>query len=437
VLSLLATGAESAVGAHAEQIVLRLLLQLLAILVTTRAVVWVARRLGQTDVAGEILAGLLLGPSCLGALFPETMHALFDPSTSVIFVGLAQIGLLLLMFQIGLEFEFAATLGQSKRTVVAVSLAGLLVPFVSGFAAAPWFHAQLEAPQPGLLGFRLFFAVAMSITAIPILGRIFLELGLAHTRTAALTIGSAAIDDVAGWLLLGVVSLLVREEFSARWLGLRVLGLGGYLLVVFFLVKPVARKLLAKQDERGADGRRAGLSAGAIAWLLILLFASAAITSTLGVFAIIGGFTVGVALHQERAFVEAWRERVAPLAQTLLLPVFFAYTGLRTDIGTLRDGHEAWLCVLVCALAFASKLGGAFVGARWTGESLRSAATIAVCMNTRALMELIVINIGFDLGVIPRSMFTKLVIMAIASTFLATPAIRWLMRGEARPVQAR
>ncbi len=434
-ISLLASGAESAVGAHAEHLVLRLLLQLLAILVTTRAVVWLVRRLGQTDVAGEILAGLLLGPSCLGALFPETMHALFDPSTSVIFVGLAQIGLLLLMFQIGLEFEFAATLGASKRTVVAVSLAGLVVPFVSGFVTAPWFHAQLEAPQPSLLGFRLFFAVAMSITAIPILGRIFIELGLAHTRTAALTIGAAAIDDVAGWLLLGVVSLLVREEFSAGWLGLRVLGLGIYLLVVFFLVKPVARKLLARQVLRSPDGKPGVLNANAIAWLLILLFASAAITSTLGVFAIIGGFTVGVALHQERAFVEAWRERVAPLAQTLLLPVFFAYTGLRTDIGSLRDGHEAWLCLLVCALAFASKLGGAFVGARWTGESLRSAATIAVCMNTRALMELIVINIGFDLGVIPRSMFTKLVIMAIASTFLATPAIRWLMRAEEVPAR--
>ncbi|MDB4965509.1 MAG: sodium:proton antiporter, partial [Myxococcales bacterium] len=190
----------SAVGAGAEQIVLRLLYQLFVILVATRVVVAIVRRLGQTDVSGEILAGLILGPSALGALFPEFMHRLFHPSTSTIFVGLSQMGLVLLMFQIGLEFEFRTTLSASKRSIVVISLAGLLAPFALGFATAPWFHAQLTDGTPQLVGFRLFFAVAMSITAIPILGRIFMELGLAHTRTAALTIGAAAIDDVTGWL---------------------------------------------------------------------------------------------------------------------------------------------------------------------------------------------------------------------------------------------
>ena len=196
---------ESAVGAHAEEITLRLLYQLIAILVATRLVTWAVRRLGQTDVSGEILAGVLLGPSLLGALFPGAMHWLFPAFTGTIFTGLAQVGLVFLMFQIGLEFEFNRHLAGNRRVIVAISLVGVAVPFLLGYMSAPWFHARLSEPV-ALLGFQLFFAVAMSITAIPVLGRILLELGLSHTRTAALVIGAAAIDDVAGWMILGAVS---------------------------------------------------------------------------------------------------------------------------------------------------------------------------------------------------------------------------------------
>ncbi len=423
----------SAVGAGAETIVLRLLYQLIVILVATRVVVVVARRLGQTDVSGEIMAGLLLGPSCLGALAPSAMQRLFHPSTSLVFVGLSQMALVLLMFQIGLEFEFRATLKASKRHIVIISIAGLVTPFVLGFCTAPWFFTQLvDAPPPpatSLGGFRLFFAVAMSITAIPILGRIFMELGLSHTRTAALTIGAAAIDDVAGWLLLGGVSLIVEGAFSARFIAARVAGLGLYLVFVFVVARPLARRAVARTLAK-SGGK---LSNAAIGVILIGLFVSAAITSNLGVFAIIGGFVVGVMLHDDRAFVAEWKDRVAPTVTTLLLPIFFTYTGLRTDVGLLGSVHEWVLCGLVCLVAFVGKFGGAYVGARAVGESRRSALTIGTCMNTRALMELIAINIGYDLGVLPRSMFTKLVIMAIVSTFMATPLIRWLMRAERRP----
>ncbi|MGZ3429037.1 MAG: cation:proton antiporter, partial [Polyangia bacterium] len=420
----------SAVGAGAEAIVLRLLYQLIVILVATRVVVAIVRRLGQTDVSGEILAGLLLGPSCLGALAPDFMARLFHPSTATIFVGLSQMGLVLLMFQIGLEFEFRATLAASKRSIVIISLAGLVAPFALGFFTAPWFWSQLGVtPAPSLTGFRLFFAVAMSITAIPILGRIFMELGLSHTRTAALTIGAAAVDDVTGWLLLGVVSLIVQGAFSTTWVATRAAGLALYLVVVFAVVRPLAKRAVA--HHLAATGGR--LSPTAIGLILIGLFISAAITSNLGVFAIIGGFVVGVRLHDDRAFVAEWKTRVAPTVNTLLLPIFFTYTGLRTDIGLLGSAHEWWLCALVCLVAFAGKFGGAYGGARFVGESRRSSLTIATCMNTRALMELIALNIGYDLGVLPRSMFTKLVIMAIVSTFMATPLIRWLMRAERRP----
>ena len=417
-------GPVSAVGAGAEEITLHLLYQLLAILIVTRGVTWLVRYLGQTDVSGEILAGLLLGPSLLGAVFPGFMHWLFDPATATIFTGLAQVGLIFLMFQIGLEFEFDRHLAGDRRPIVVISVLGIAVPFVMGYLTAPWFHARLSEPVP-LFGFQLFFAVAMSITAIPILGRIFMELGLSHTRTAALTIGAAAIDDVSGWMILGAISLLVKGAFSWGWIVPRVAGLVAYLAVVFLVVrKPIQRAIVRHMAAHG------GMRLTAVPYVVILLLASAAVTSNLGVFAIIGGFVIGVALHDDRRFVEEWKRRVSPIVWAFFLPIFFAYTGLRTDVGTIRGWPGATTLLLVLAVAFVSKFGGAYVAARLVCEGHRSALTIGVCMNTRALMELIVLNIGKDLGLLPTDIFSMLVIMALVSTFMATPLIRWLMGAE-------
>ena len=418
-----------AVGASAEQLVLSLLYQLVAILLMTRIVTWVARRLGQTDVSGEILAGLLLGPSLLqsklfGPALQDWATRLFPPETSSVFTGLAQVGLILLMFQIGLEFEFRTHLGEDRRPILVISLAGLIVPFVAGYLTAPWFQARLASNVP-LFGFQLFFAVAMSITAIPILGRIFMELGLSHTRTAALTIAAAAIEDVCGWLILGAIALLVRGEFRWGWALPRVAGLAAYLFAVFFLLrKPLQRAIAGHLERHG------GLRITAVPWILLLLFVSAMITSKLGVFAIIGGFAIGVALHDDRRFVEEWKRRVGPIVQAFFLPLFFAYTGLRTDVGTIEGWPGFGILMLILAVAFVSKFGGSYAAARLVGESRRNALTIGVCMNTRALMELIVLNIGKDLGLLPNGIFSMLVIMAIVSTFMATPLIRWLMKEE-------
>jgi len=425
---ILASGATSTLGHAAESLVVRLLLQLIVVLTVTRIVVAIAKRLGQTDVAGEILAGILLGPSLLGALAPEQMAALFHPSTSSVFVALAQTGLIFLMFQIGLEFEMRSGLASSRLAILVVSGVGIVVPFALGYFSAPWFYARLpETTLPSPIGFRLFFAIAMSITAIPILGRIFMELRLSHTRTAALTIGAAAIDDIVGWLLLGVVSLMISNQFSPSWLALRLLALAVYIGVVLFVVRPLLRRAIDKHIEKHGK-----LENSAIAWIIVALFVSATISSMIGVFAIIGGFVIGIALHEDRRFVEEWRNRVAPLVTTFLLPIFFAYTGLRTDVGSLGNAREAGIAALVCLVAFVGKFGGVYVGARAIGEEPRSALTIATCMNTRALMELVALNIGLDLGVLPRSMFTKLVLMAIVSTYMATPLIRHLMRGQER-----
>ena len=331
------------------------------------------------------------------------------------------------MFQIGLEFEFKTHLGEDRKPILLISIAGLALPFAVGYFAAPWFHARLGEPGLPLFGFRLFFAVAMSITAIPILGRIFMELGLSHTRTAALTIGASAVDDVSGWLILGAISLLVKGALSWSWALPRVAGLAIYLAVVFFVIRPILKRAIARHLDRYG-----GMRLSMVPYMLLLLFASAAVTSNLGVFAIIGGFVVGVALHDDRRFVEEWKRRVGPIVQAFFLPIFFAYTGLRTDVGTIQGWAGLAMLLLVLAAAFLSKFGGAYAAARLVGESRRSALTIGVCMNTRALMELIVLNIGKDLGLLPTNIFSMLVIMAIVSTFMATPLIRWLMKGEER-----
>jgi Kef-type K+ transport system membrane component KefB len=257
------------------------------------------------------------------------------------------------------------------------------------------------------------------------LGRIFMELGLSHTRTAALTIGAAAIDDVSGWMILGVISLVVKGAFSLSWALPRVVGLAMYLALVFLVLRRPLRRAIANHLAR-----HGGLRLTAVPYVVTLLFMSAAVTSNLGVFAIIGGFVIGVALHDDRRFVEEWKRRVSPIVWAFFLPIFFAYTGLRTDIGAIQGWPGTATLLLVLAVAFVSKFGGAYLAARLVGESHRSALTIGVCMNTRALMELIVLNIGKDLGLLPTDIFSMLVIMALVSTFIATPLIRWLMKGQ-------
>jgi Kef-type K+ transport system membrane component KefB len=276
------TGAQSAVGAAAENVVLSLLYQLLIILIMTRIVTWAVRWLGQTDVSGEILAGLLLGPSLLqshlfGSRVQEFTHNLFSPSTAIVFTALAQLGLILLMFQIGLEFEFLTHLGNDKKPIFIISLTGLILPFVMGYVTAPWFYARLGAPDVSLFGFRLFFAVAMSITAIPILGRIFMELGLSHTRTAALTIGASAVDDVSGWLILGIISLLVKGEFSWGWALPRIVGLAGYLAAVFFLIRPILKRVVASHLMRYGGMRMTFVPYITSSWCFLALPSSPAI----------------------------------------------------------------------------------------------------------------------------------------------------------------
>jgi len=289
-----------------------------------------------------------------------------------------------------------------------------------------YFYDVLPEPRPAVMSFTLIFAVSMSITALPVLGRISSETGLDRTRAGAIAISAAAIGDVVGWLLLGAVSLLVSGNFSMGWVGMRVVGICAIGAVTVYVLRPLLHRYfdlhLAENDRLKHTG---------ISIALVLLFACALATSRLGLHALIGGFILGVALHRHRPFVSEWKTRISPLVNTLFLPIFFTHTGLRTDVGSLHGGAEILQCGLICVIAFVCKYGGGYLGARLAGESPRMASVLGTCMNTRGLMELVVLNVGYELGVLPRSLFTQLVYMAVFTTLIATPLIRRYLRVEA------
>ncbi|HMZ12031.1 MAG TPA: cation:proton antiporter [Plasticicumulans sp.] len=412
-----------AVSVHRNELLLfHVLLQLALIVLAGRLGGALAQRCGQSPAVGEILIGLLLGPSLFGWLLPDAFHFVFRSTPAEPMQILSQIGLLLLMFQIGLGFDFGH-LGEPRhrRLVVRLALAGLLTPFVLG-AALGYAAAGTLSPGVAPLASALFVATAFSITALPILGRIMIEFGLERTPLGVIAISVAAINDVIGWLLLALVTTLTLAQFDAAGFALRSLLVLGFVLLCLYGLRPLARRLVRRLGS--ADG---GLSPNLLGALLALIFAAGICTQQLGIFAIFGGFMAGVMLHEERALANSWQQRIEPFVQVFFLPVFFTYTGLRTQIGSL-DGLAGWgWCGLVLVLATLGKFGGTYVTARLSGLNHPVSSLLGAMMNTRALMELIVLNVGYDLGVISPALFTMLVIMALASTVITTPALRhWL-----------
>jgi Kef-type K+ transport system membrane component KefB len=402
------------------------LLQLAVIVVMARLAGDIAVRLSQSSAVGEIIAGLLLGPSLFGVLFPDVFHYVFRSASPEPMTILSQVGLILLMFQIGLEFDFSHLTEQRNRSaVLRIATAGLLLPFALG-AAFGRFSAPFLAPGINVLGYSLFVGTAFSITALPILGRILMELGLTRTRLGVLAISAAAAIDVAGWLMLAVVTALTVAAFSAAAFAIELVLIGVYVAVCWWGVRPLLLWLLARSDVTAGK-----LSPNLVGILLAMIFLSGMATYKLGIFAIFGGFMLGVLLHDRPAFVRAWRDNVGSFVLVFFLPIFFTYTGLRTDVNAL-DSFQLWgWCALLVVLATVGKFGACYWAARRSGLDAQKAKAIGIMMNTRGLMELVVLNIGLDLGVIPPGVFTMLVIMAIVSTIVTTPALRyWLQLGR-------
>jgi len=423
----------SAVSAYAETITTDFFIELVVILLVSRLVSWVAQRyLGQTKSVGEILAGVMLGPSVFGLFFPATFATFFSHEVSTAFTVLSQFGLLLTMFHMGLEFDVSSEFKENRKKIFSISILGIALPFVLGVAAAGWFWKRIDGVQPDFLSFSLFMGVAMSITAIPILGRIFMELGIEKTRIAAVTIGAAAVDDMLGWVLLGLVTALATSSLNASYFLTKIFLLLLYILFIIKFIGPIARKCIDRYLES-----RGCIDVSLLSMVVMTLMLSAIITSKLGVFAIAGGLIIGISLQKSRFLHREWNEKVSPLVYTVFLPIFFTYTGLRTDIGSIQSMADLGAALLLCFIAFAGKFFGGYIAARLTGESQRNALVIGVSMNTRALMELIIINVAYDLHILPKEIFTMLVLMALVSTFITTPIIRWLLTGrsEARKIE--
>jgi Kef-type K+ transport system membrane component KefB len=407
---------------HLEQMLLLVLIQLIVILAAARFFGQLFRKFGQPQVCGEIAAGLILGPSLFGRFFPGIFHAVFNPHVGTVFSMFSQVGLILLLFLIGLEFDFSHV-QKHGRKALSISLAGIILPFGLGLLTAKILYPYVGSGI-NFDGFALFLATAISITALPILGRILIEFNLQRTPLGALTITAAAVDDAAGWTILAIVSAIVKSKFQVASAGIMILEILAYAAFMIF----VARPLLLRWIRYIRPSHQNGLSITSLAILLVIVLVSAVITNLIGIFSIFGGFIVGAILYDQMEFREAIRERMRDFTTVFFLPIFFTYTGLRTDIGTMQ-GKLSWLlfgCVLLAAIA--GKFGGCTIAARLTGFSLSESCSVGILMNTRALMELVAVNIGYDLGLIPRNVFFMLVMMAVITTFMAAPIMRRLIQ---------
>lgn len=403
-----------------EGFVLTLLTQLVVIIVAAQAGGWLFRWLGQPKVVGEILAGLVLGPSCLGVLMPQWLSLVFPSEGDLQLRVLGQIGLVLLMFDVGLSFDFGH-LKSVKTAALSVAVAGIALPFALGGLLA-YVMAPSVAAETDVLPFSLFVATAISITAIPILGRIMMDMNMESTPIGVLTISAAAIDDAVGWIVLAIVSGLVTGGFAASAAVWQIACLSLFLIGSFLIVRPLANRWLS-----GLKWDDPGFAATGMAILVLGVFGFAIITNRIGVFSVFGPFVLGACLSGQPGISEFYKRAGSPLVTAFLLPVFFTFTGLRTDVGSL-DGTGWMWCGAIFLVACVGKMLGCGLAARLAGYDWRDSSVVALLMNTRALMGLVAINVGRDLGAIPDDVFSMLVVMAVGTTVMTVPLLGLVRR---------
>lgn len=403
-----------------------ILLQALVILLACRACAALARRLGQPEVVGEIAGGLLLGPSAFGALQPGAYSALFPPDSLLGLRALSQLGLLLFLYAVGLELNLDM-LKERARTAVAASHASIAAPFLLGLALALWLHPRFASGVP-YVPFALFMGIAMSVTAFPVLARILVEKGLDKTPLGATALTCAAVDDVTAWCGLAVVVGLL--DAGAR--PLTVIGsAAAFIAFMLFAARPLLTRLLERRLRAGASAREVG------AWAVALLLASAFATEYIGIHALFGAFLAGVITPPNPELRRGLARRFEEFSGTMLLPLFFALTGLRTHVGLLGDS-VSWLAfILVLAAAVAGKLGASAAVARAGGLPWNESLALGALMNARGLVELVILNIGYELGVLPPAVFAMMVLMALATTVMTGPLLDLFLGKQAAPARDR
>ncbi|MEW2636200.1 cation:proton antiporter [Streptomyces sp. NPDC048389] len=397
-----------------------LLIAVPVVILACRAGAQLLKRLGQPPVVGEILVGILLGPSLLGLLWPGAQAQLFPQAALPYIDVLGTIGLLVFMFLIGLELDLGSLRGHS-RTAVAVSQAGIAVPLLLGALLALWMYDEFAPPGTRRLSFVLFLAVSMSITAFPVMARILADRGLYRTRVGALAMASAAVDDVSAWCLLAAVVAVTKSNSPLEAVATALWAVG-FTLAMFLLVRPLLARWAARAERRNADGL-----------VVVVLFSGLCLagwaTDRIGVHALFGTFLFGVVSPRGSRAIKATAARLSAFAVPVLLPLFFVSTGLRTDVSLLGGSATQWLWAgAVLAVAVLGKWGGGSLAARLTGCDWRDAMSLGALMNCRGLTELVVLNIGLGLGVIGPELFTVLVLMALVTTAMTSPALTLIRR---------
>ncbi|HEY2837709.1 MAG TPA: cation:proton antiporter [Pirellulales bacterium] len=422
------TAHASSNAATQSDIVLRVLIALTAIIVAGQVAARLFSYIGQPPVIGEVIVGILLGPSLIG---PER-SAMILPASVAPYLGIiAQLGVILYMFLVGLELN-AGLLKRRAHATVAISHASILTPFVLGAALALCLYPRLSSSDVTFSSFALFMGAAMSITAFPVLARIITDRGMTKTHLGVVALGCAATDDVTAWCLLAFVVGVANSQMQTALMVLA--GTAAYILAMVFVVRPIVSRLAAQWDAVSGD-----LPRPAVVFVVIAMLLSALSTELIGIHAIFGAFMLGAILPHNSAVARGFVRQVEPIVTVLLLPAFFAYTGMRTRIDLVTGLNEWLICGIIIAIATLGKFGGTLTAGGLTGLSWREAGALGILMNTRGLMELIVLNIGLDLGVISPKLFAMMVIMALVTTLGTAPVLRLILpagapKGEPQPV---
>ena len=394
-----------------------LLFQIITIVLVARIFGWIFRKIGQPSVIGEIIAGIVLGPSLFGLYFPDMKEALFPLASLGNLQLLSQIGLILFMFVIGMELDLKVLKNKANDAVV-ISHASIVIPFALGVGLSYFIYQDKTFTPSGVefLSFSLFMGIAMSITAFPVLARIVQERGIHKTRLGTIVITCAAADDITAWCLLAAVIAIVKAGSFVS--SLYVIGLSvGYVLMMLFIVKPFLKRigeLYAKKDN---------IKKSVVAIFFLTLIVSSYLTEIIGIHALFGAFMTGVIMPDISKFRNVFIEKVEDVSLILLLPLFFVFTGLRTEIGLINEPYLWKITGFIILVAVAGKFFGSALAAKFVGQSWRDSLTIGALMNTRGLMELVVLNIGYELGVLSPKVFTMMVIMALVTTFMTGPAL--------------
>jgi len=392
-----------------------LLLQIITIIIVARFFGWIFRKIGQPSVIGEIIAGIFLGPSVVGMYFPEYSGLLFPTESLGNLQFLSQIGLILFMFVIGMELDLKVLKNKANDAVV-ISHASIVIPFALGMGLSYFIYHKFAPEGVEFLSFSLFMGIAMSITAFPVLARIVQERGIHKTKLGTIVITCAAADDITAWCILAAVIAIVKAGSFASSIYI-ILMAAVYVLMMLFVVKPFLKKigdLYANRDN---------LSKPVVAIFLLTLIISSYITEVIGIHALFGAFMTGAIMPDLTKIRKIIIEKIEDVALILLLPLFFVFTGLRTQIGLINDAYLWQVTGLIITVAVVGKFFGSALAAKFVGQNWRDSLTIGALMNTRGLMELVVLNIGYDLGVLSTEVFTMMVIMALVTTFMTGPAI--------------